>query len=100
MCEPSKNGCLNRVMFYQLHETGFFRSAKSAIALIIANEGSNNRALSVGSSMNHGMAGGNTGYFQMMVPGHKVGLIIGKGGETIKNLQETTGARVVIVQVI
>lgn len=49
--------------------------------------------------MNQVIGGGNAGYFQMMVPGHKVGLIIGKGGETIKNLQESTGARVVIVQV-
>lgn len=33
-----------------------------------------------------------------MVPGPKVGLIIGKGGETIKHLQDTTGARMVVVQ--
>ena len=33
-----------------------------------------------------------------MVPGHKVGLIIGKGGETIKMLQEQTGAKIVIIQ--
>lgn len=33
-----------------------------------------------------------------MVPGPKVGLIIGKGGETIKHLQDTTGAKMVVVQ--
>ena len=33
-----------------------------------------------------------------MVPGHKVGLIIGKGGETIKQLQEQSGAKIVIIQ--
>ena len=33
-----------------------------------------------------------------MVPGHKVGLIIGKGGETIKMLQEQTGAKIIIIQ--
>lgn len=33
-----------------------------------------------------------------MVPGAKVGLIIGKGGETIKQLQEKTGAKMVIIQ--
>lgn len=37
--------------------------------------------------------------FEMIVPGDKVGLIIGKGGETIKQLQEATGAKMVIVQV-
>ena len=35
----------------------------------------------------------------MMVPGHKVGLIIGKSGETIKQLQEQSGAKIVIIQV-
>ena len=35
----------------------------------------------------------------MMVPGHKVGLIIGKAGETIKQLQEQSGAKIVIIQV-
>merc|ERR550532_2758963 len=34
----------------------------------------------------------------MMVPGVKVGLIIGKGGETIKQLQERSGAKIIIVQ--
>ena len=33
-----------------------------------------------------------------MIPGPKVGLVIGKGGETIKHLQDTTGARMVVVQ--
>merc|ERR1719312_1486211 len=46
--------------------------------------------------MNQG--GGQPGLFELMVPGHKVGLIIGKGGETIKMLQEQTGAKIVIIQ--
>lgn len=33
-----------------------------------------------------------------MVPGPKVGLIIGKGGETIKQLQERSGAKMVVIQ--
>lgn len=33
-----------------------------------------------------------------MVPGPKVGLIIGKGGETIKQLQEKSGAKMVVIQ--
>ncbi|KAK6622058.1 hypothetical protein RUM44_001865 [Polyplax serrata] len=37
-------------------------------------------------------------FAEIMVPGPKVGLIIGKGGETIKHLQDTTGARMVVVQ--
>jgi hypothetical protein len=34
-----------------------------------------------------GPQGGGGGFFEMVVQGHKVGLIIGKGGETIKHLQ-------------
>ena len=45
------------------------------------------------------MGGGQGGLFEIMVPGNKVGLIIGKGGETIKMLQEQTGAKVIIIQV-
>lgn len=38
------------------------------------------------------------GYQEIMIPGPKVGLVIGKGGETIKQLQEKTGAKMVIIQ--
>lgn len=41
---------------------------------------------------------GYPGYQEIMVPGSKVGLVIGKGGETIKMLQEKTGAKMVIIQ--
>jgi far upstream element-binding protein len=41
---------------------------------------------------------GSNNYTEIMVPGSKVGLIIGKGGETIKQLQERTGAKMVIIQ--
>lgn len=33
-----------------------------------------------------------------MIPGAKVGLVIGKGGETIKMLQEKSGAKMVVIQ--
>lgn len=47
-----------------------------------------------------GRPGGQSGMIthEMMVPGHKVGLIIGKGGETIKMLQEETNAKIAIIQ--
>lgn len=41
---------------------------------------------------------GSNNYDEIMIPGSKVGLIIGKGGETIKQLQERTGAKMVVVQ--
>ncbi|KAJ3378150.1 Far upstream element-binding protein 1 [Entophlyctis sp. JEL0112] len=34
----------------------------------------------------------------MEVPGDRIGLVIGKGGETIRSLQQTTGARITVVQ--
>jgi len=76
-----------------------FRNAKLAIDKIIANEGNGpQRGLGVNNFSDHGAMGGMS-VFEMIVPGDKVGLIIGKGGETIKQLQETTGAKMVIVQV-
>ncbi|KHN29730.1 Far upstream element-binding protein 2 [Glycine soja] len=35
--------------------------------------------------------------FVMKIPNNKVGLIIGKGGETIKNMQASTGARIQVI---
>ena len=67
--------------------------AKAMIESIIATEGQGGgRGMGGGG----GMGGGQV---EMMVPGHKVGLIIGKGGETIKMLQEQTGAKIIIIQV-
>ena len=65
--------------------------AKSMIESIIAN--------SANMGGGGGMGGGPPGLFEIMVPGNKVGLIIGKGGETIKMLQEQTGAKITIIQV-
>ncbi|XP_039143858.1 far upstream element-binding protein 2-like [Dioscorea cayenensis subsp. rotundata] len=36
-------------------------------------------------------------HFSMKVPNNKVGLIIGKGGETIKNMQTKSGARIQLI---
>ncbi|KAJ3016682.1 hypothetical protein HKX48_003917 [Thoreauomyces humboldtii] len=33
----------------------------------------------------------------MSIPGHKVGLVIGRGGETINSLQDRSGARITVV---
>ncbi|XP_059452976.1 uncharacterized protein LOC132183632 isoform X2 [Corylus avellana] len=42
-----------------------------------------------------GQSGSDT--FVMKVPNNKVGLVIGKGGETIKNMQARTGARIQVI---
>jgi far upstream element-binding protein len=44
------------------------------------------------------MMSGHPGFVEIMIPGPKVGLIIGKGGETIKQLQEKSGAKMVVIQ--
>merc|ERR1719384_1812398 len=54
--------------------------------------------MSGGGGGGGGGGAGGGGMFEMMVPGVKVGLIIGKGGETIKQLQERSGAKIIIVQ--
>jgi far upstream element-binding protein len=35
---------------------------------------------------------------EVMIPGNKVGLVIGKGGENIKHLQESAGVKMVMIQ--
>merc|ERR1719225_1437387 len=68
--------------------------AKVSIDRIISNEGNGPPR---GPNFN-APTGAGGGMFEMMVPGHKVGLIIGKAGETIKQLQEQSGAKIVIIQ--
>lgn len=51
-----------------------------------------------GPAPNRAGLGSANNYEEIMIPGSKVGLIIGKGGETIKQLQERTGAKMVVVQ--
>ncbi|XP_068095272.1 far upstream element-binding protein 1 isoform X1 [Hyperolius riggenbachi] len=42
--------------------------------------------------------GGGTSVQEIMIPSGKAGLVIGKGGETIKQLQERTGVKMVMIQ--
>ncbi|KAL2732141.1 far upstream element-binding protein 3 isoform X1 [Vespula squamosa] len=51
-------------------------------------------------SMNESSGGmiGHPGFVEIMIPDPKVGLIIGKGGETIKQLHEKSGAKMVVIQ--
>ena len=64
------------------------RAAKAAIEHIIANEGNGPHRGPPGPHQpHHGGSAGGAGFFEMMVAGHKVGLVIGKGGETIRHLQ-------------
>ncbi|KAL8063222.1 hypothetical protein ABFX02_01G014500 [Erythranthe guttata] len=51
---------------------------------------------SVGSRRSTGQPFG-AEQFVMKVPNNKVGLVIGKGGETIKSMQATTGARIQVI---
>lgn len=54
--------------------------------------------MSSSSSGGGGGGGNHPGFTEIMIPGPKVGLIIGKGGETIKQLQEKSGAKMVVIQ--
>ena len=95
--------CFKYIHFY-------YRAARASIERIIANEGTGPPRGGGGGGGGGGgnfggppMSGGGGsmsggGCFEMLVPGHKVGLIIGKGGETIKQLQERSGAKIIIIQ--
>ena len=62
-------------------------NAKDLVEKIIS------RAQGMGDGMGMGMDGGHmammneTSRIEIMIPGNKVGLVIGKGGETIRQLQ-------------
>uniref|UniRef100_A0A672ZLL0 Far upstream element (FUSE) binding protein 3 n=1 Tax=Sphaeramia orbicularis TaxID=375764 RepID=A0A672ZLL0_9TELE len=46
----------------------------------------------------HNDMDGNSAIQQILIPANKVGLVIGKGGETIKQLQERTGVQMIMIQ--
>lgn len=46
----------------------------------------------------HSEMDGNSAIQQILIPANKVGLVIGKGGETIKQLQERTGVQMMMIQ--
>ncbi|EPS62136.1 hypothetical protein M569_12656, partial [Genlisea aurea] len=52
---------------------------------------------SAGGSRRMGGPPSGSEQFVMMIPNNKVGLVIGKGGETIKGMQAKTGARVQVI---
>jgi predicted RNA-binding protein YlqC (UPF0109 family) len=66
-----------------------FRKAKDTIQRLVAKlqGGPLDNEDNVSVTASSGGGGGQTGQIELMVPGGKVGLIIGKGGETIKQLQ-------------
>ncbi|KAK9392307.1 far upstream element-binding protein 3 [Crotalus adamanteus] len=46
----------------------------------------------------HNEMDGNSTIQEILIPASKVGLVIGKGGETIKQLQERTGVKMMMIQ--
>ncbi|XP_054249249.1 far upstream element-binding protein 3 [Indicator indicator] len=46
----------------------------------------------------HNDVDGNSTVQELLIPASKVGLVIGKGGETIKQLQERTGVKMIMIQ--
>jgi len=78
----------------QVTVTGTSESVNKAKALIeqIKNEGKVPEKLLMGPS-----APGEYS-IEMMIVGNKIGLVIGKGGETIKSLQERAGCKMVLFQ--
>ncbi|XP_071205790.1 far upstream element-binding protein 3-like isoform X6 [Salvelinus alpinus] len=46
----------------------------------------------------HSEMDGNSAIQEILIPASKVGLVIGKGGDTIKQLQERTGVKMIMIQ--
>lgn len=75
-----------------------FSRAKELV-LSIVNQRSRSEGIGeINMSSGSGGMMGHPGFVEIMIPGPKVGLIIGKGGETIKQLQEKSGAKMVVIQ--
>jgi far upstream element-binding protein len=55
------------------------------------------RIIQKGQGLPDTFAGDQT-MLEVFIPGNKVGLVIGKGGETIKQLQEQAGVKMVMIQ--
>ncbi|XP_066592591.1 far upstream element-binding protein 1 isoform X2 [Prorops nasuta] len=81
--------------------TGSREAVNRAKELVLSIVNQRSRTEGVGelniSNTGSGMIG-HPGFVEIMIPGPKVGLIIGKGGETIKQLQEKSGAKMVVIQ--
>lgn len=56
------------------------------------------RIIQKGQGLPDGNYGENQTMLEVFIPGNKVGLVIGKGGETIKHLQEQAGVKMVMIQ--
>lgn len=74
--------------------------AKSMIQEVIARAGNRPPPSRGAAHFDGGMAnaGGRQITHEMLIPGVKCGLVIGKGGETIKNIQEQAGVKMVMIQ--
>lgn len=68
----------------------------TAEAIIKARE-TIERIIAKGQGLPDGQGEGHS-MLEVMIPGNKVGLVIGKGGETIKSLQEQAGVKMVMIQ--
>ncbi|CAD1480955.1 unnamed protein product, partial [Heterotrigona itama] len=79
--------------------TGSREAVNRAKELVLSIVNQRSRTEGIGDmSGNSGGMMGHPGFVEIMIPGPKVGLIIGKGGETIKQLQEKSGAKMVVIQ--
>ncbi|TNN80579.1 Far upstream element-binding protein 2 [Liparis tanakae] len=69
------------------------RNAKSLLDEIVS------RGMGTPPSSYHESTNGENGTMhEMMIPAGKAGLVIGKGGETIKQLQERAGVKMILIQ--
>ncbi|XP_043501957.1 far upstream element-binding protein 3-like isoform X1 [Polistes fuscatus] len=81
--------------------TGSREAVNRAKELVLSIVNQRSRTEGIGDISMTGSSGGiigHPGFVEIMIPGPKVGLIIGKGGETIKQLQEKSGAKMVVIQ--
>lgn len=69
---------------------------KRRIEEIVSRGKQNDRSHDNGGGGGHG--GNNIEVMEMLIPGNRCGVVIGKGGETIKRLNEEYGVKLVLIQ--
>lgn len=99
---PDSNGSPDRVLSLMGSKDAIDKCKRAIDDILKRSINGQNGDRNGGGERNGGFGGGGMGgnieVYEMRVPGNKCGLIIGKGGETIKRLSEQYGCKLVVVQ--
>lgn len=94
IAQSSNNGQVDRVFTIVGRDRQSIQQCKKRIEEIIRR----GQTGPGGHQNGGGGGGGNVEVMEMLIPGNKCGVVIGKGGETIKRLNEEYGVKMILIQ--